>query len=88
MVMVDPVPVAELNPTIDALLVLFWVPSSLAILDPSKYQLISIDPSFTPSVGLGNDAVAIPVKVATPITSVWLWGSVTIPSFGPLRNKM
>ena len=40
------------------------------ICDPSKYQLNAIDPSFTPSVGFGNDAVAIPVNVATPITPV------------------
>ena len=65
---VDPVPVAELNPTIDALLLLSTLVSKIC--DPSKYHLNSIDPSFTPSVGFGNDAVVIPVNVATPITSV------------------
>ena len=63
---VDPVPVAELNPIISAKLSSSTELSKIC--DPSKYHLNSIVPSFTPSAGSGNDAVAIPVNVAIETT--------------------
>ena len=74
MVIVDPVPVAELNPTIDALLLEVCVPSSSLSSDPSKYHLNEIDPPSRAKLVSGNDAVAIPVNVATPMTFDTLWG--------------